>query len=970
MPGTKRKTVDGLTEGDIYVKRPVLESDMAAGGFLAKPSTSGILVKEGEVVGTKTINEIVKGEGNDSVRLGVGAAETSQGLAGVAVGYTAGYTAQGDAAVAIGPFAGVTNQGEDSICIGHWAKADNSLGSVAVGAFSGDDATGEGSVAVGLYAANQGTGAGAVNIGRESGSDQKQGANVVAVGYQSGASADESIAIGRGARAAGATSVAIGRYANTSGISAVSIGNIAGQTSQGLRCVAVGAEAGNTLQGNNAVAVGFSAGTNEQGADSVAIGYRAGESQLGASSIAIGREAKSQHANTIVLNASGVETSSTVSGSTVIKPVRLATSSSTAADERILQYGKNSSEVTYSKCRLPEVPEGKVYTLASWKTEDAEAGFIGEGIATIGGGGTITAKPLEEVVRGSFLGAPVNNTISVGGITPSSGTIVLNASGTTLTALNPGTYIKPVTSDVSYPTSRVMQYDTSTGKLYAAEDVNAKTALFGTVGAGMSITDAKVGRVGAELTLPTALPTATSVLTAAADGKLGYAAVPSGTSGTGSNSVQLGTGADASGANTIVLNATGSTLASNVPSSTTIKPIRSTVSYPSSYAMAYNPTTGEIMASKDIHAKSLVLGDDYSSSYYPLPVWTSVTNPVGWWAGASTAASSHWQALDQNNATYWQSAFSKYTGAGEPFVNGTTASTTLVDGSNIVYGEHLTITPYNRMVLTSFQLRNRAAAAYRYSIRQFVVLGGNSYSGPWTTLYNQNTDLIWALYGETKTFVPTVGGFFTNFRLVVTKCDSDACSVASWIPTFSENNSTMWITGTKIGMYGAELSLPTSYPTARNMMCLDTSGLITVPTVTPFTPSFSFVGGGSMNYQANSQLGRYINFGKLVFVQIHLATSSKSTSPAPSGNVYITLPFTVPGTYSTVGLSNTLTVGESHGLVIDTTGLGEYGITAYVYPGTSNIEFRVQKQSAGSTVLNATHFGEVVFISLSGWVMF
>jgi hypothetical protein len=333
-------------------------------------------------------------------------------------------------------------------------------------------------------------------------------------------SGENSIAIGNGA----------GNGVIKQGQGSIAIGTYAGSENQSVLAVAVGGSAGENKQGTGGVAIGFGAGGINQGAKSVAIGYEAGLLDLGANSIAIGQSTLVP-ANAILLNASGNNISGGTTGTTRIRPVRsnqdggstqkmlqyntstyevsqskfslpsslptstslvsldssgalqhsalnLGASSNTTEDERILQYGKNSGVATYSKCRLPEVPEGKIYTLASWKTE-TESFFLGERIATVDENGGITAKPIDEIVQGRFANTPVNDTIAIGGTTVNPNTIVLNAAGT-LTAFDPGTYIMPITNDRQHPTTHVMQYDTSSGKLYAAEHMRAKSAAFGT----------------------------------------------------------------------------------------------------------------------------------------------------------------------------------------------------------------------------------------------------------------------------------------------------------------------------------------------------------------------------------------------------------------------------------------------------------------------------------------------------------
>lgn len=87
--------------------------------------------------------------------------------------------------------------------------------------------------------------------------------------------------------------VAFGENAGTlsQGADSVAIGNSAGYNTQGTNAVAVGYGAGNITQGNYGVAIGNSAGGTSQGGYSVAIGNLAGGSNQGGEAVAIGSNA-------------------------------------------------------------------------------------------------------------------------------------------------------------------------------------------------------------------------------------------------------------------------------------------------------------------------------------------------------------------------------------------------------------------------------------------------------------------------------------------------------------------------------------------------------------------------------------------------------------------------------------------------------------------------------------------------------
>ena len=173
----------------------------------------------------------------------------------------------------------------------------------------------------------------------------------------------------------------------------IALGNNAGKTSQGSYSVAVGTNAGQTSQGGTAVAVGYNAGQSNQLANAVAIGWNAGKTSQGNSSIAIGTDAgngsqgqyaiaigasagiggtNAQAANTIILNASGLELDGVASqtNSFYVAPIRNTTSTS-----GILQYNSTTKEVTYSSSINPSTVNGMTissstgtFTLANSKT--------------------------------------------------------------------------------------------------------------------------------------------------------------------------------------------------------------------------------------------------------------------------------------------------------------------------------------------------------------------------------------------------------------------------------------------------------------------------------------------------------------------------------------------------------------------------------------------------------------------------
>jgi len=128
----------------------------------------------------------------------------------------------------------------------------------------------------------------------------------------------------------GANAVAIGRYAGGTDQEswATAVGGLSGANTQGDRATAIGSNSGQTGQGAGAVAIGAYAGNNGQGADAVAIGNAAGHTN--------------QAANSIVINATGVTVQNSQASSTVIQPVRNASSAN------VMMYDPSNGELTHT----------------------------------------------------------------------------------------------------------------------------------------------------------------------------------------------------------------------------------------------------------------------------------------------------------------------------------------------------------------------------------------------------------------------------------------------------------------------------------------------------------------------------------------------------------------------------------------------------------------------------------------------
>lgn len=126
--------------------------------------------------------------------------------------------------------------------------------------------------------------------------------------------------------------IAIGGYAgfHHQGTCAIAIGEAAGQTFQGMDAIALGSDAASVQQRENAIAIGVQAGAYQQGTGAIAIGFQAGMTN--------------QPQKSIVLNASGVALSSSVTKSEALYIAPLQDARTTTA----LYYNTISKEVSYT----------------------------------------------------------------------------------------------------------------------------------------------------------------------------------------------------------------------------------------------------------------------------------------------------------------------------------------------------------------------------------------------------------------------------------------------------------------------------------------------------------------------------------------------------------------------------------------------------------------------------------------------
>ena len=174
-------------------------------------------------------------------------------------------------------------------------------GSGSYEAGDGASASGQNSVAVGHE--SKALKEGSVAIGAEAmvgGLTNEGGTNSIAVGRQSKAVGDTAVAIGNGATSNILNGIAIGHGAGInandkpgSGTSAGSIfiGMQAGQNTTGNINAFIGSGAGSNTTGSNNIAFGNAAGTSVTGEHTISIGFNASKSLSGLNNISIGQSA-------------------------------------------------------------------------------------------------------------------------------------------------------------------------------------------------------------------------------------------------------------------------------------------------------------------------------------------------------------------------------------------------------------------------------------------------------------------------------------------------------------------------------------------------------------------------------------------------------------------------------------------------------------------------------------------------------
>lgn len=204
--------------------------------------------------------------------------------------------------------------------------ASNTTGQVAIG--DGAGITGTSSVNIGHNAGASGNPDYSVSIGRGANNGNTTGyTRSVSLGYavhQNGVANDGCIAIGfQAGQGAGTTST------NTCKANSICLGYNSGQFGLGTNAIAIGP---NSCLGSLGVS---------QGDYGIAIGSDTAKASIGTSSIAIGRNAglTTSHNNSIILNATGVDLSSSGTDRCHIAPIR------SGGTGNVLNYDTGSKEV-------------------------------------------------------------------------------------------------------------------------------------------------------------------------------------------------------------------------------------------------------------------------------------------------------------------------------------------------------------------------------------------------------------------------------------------------------------------------------------------------------------------------------------------------------------------------------------------------------------------------------------------------
>ena len=220
----------------------------------------------------------------NSVLIGNSVDFTNSNYGRVAIGEGAGQTSQNYQSTAVGNQAGNSNQNYFATAVGYNAGySSQGTNSVAVGHAAAQTSQGGSSVAVGFAAGNNNQGFQTVAVGRRAGRNNQQD-YATAIGAYAGEQYQDNYAVALGYSAGG----------TYQGSGAVAIGDSAGSNYQSTDSIAIGTYAGENSANNSGwapIAIGRYAGQDNAGSQSVALGNHAGQNGLGYHSVAIGHYA-------------------------------------------------------------------------------------------------------------------------------------------------------------------------------------------------------------------------------------------------------------------------------------------------------------------------------------------------------------------------------------------------------------------------------------------------------------------------------------------------------------------------------------------------------------------------------------------------------------------------------------------------------------------------------------------------------
>ena len=475
-----------------------------------------------------------------------------------------------------------------------------------------------------------------------------QGVNSIALGRLAGnTQGDYGIAIGDAAGLRqGDNTISIGRetarggiITNTSsGTNTIAIGTYAGHYSIGNDIIAIGQRAkfGSLGGGNQSIGIGSHAGFSGSNSNTIAIGPYAGYSNIGANSIAIGANAGYTNLgnNSIVLNATGANLDQTTANTFTVKPVRQANTSN------VMYYDNTTGEITYDLAIAPGNVANANY-----------ANFAGN---LINGNSNVNTN-----------GSGGNISISVGGVS-NVATFQNNSINLNYAINTPDTiYIGNGAGNRSYTTGNLIAIGTNAAFGSSSNDNNSiaigqQAGAQNGPGTDSVLLGNSAGRqgggnlnviIGSEAGT---VSTAANVVVIGGGITTGYwpgdgsVSVGQGAGGTLinqpravsvgqdaqalSNSIAIGYSAFANANNSIVLNATGATLAQTTANTFTVKPVRNANT---ANVMFYNNTTGEI--TYDLASNTAVANANYAN-FAGTAYSVSGSNVVGEVANANYAS--------------------------------------------------------------------------------------------------------------------------------------------------------------------------------------------------------------------------------------------------------------------------------------------------------------------------------------------